>query len=134
MADKQLYSLAASEFGRMLKSKVVTTADNDGNVVAVLRIPRKTLIKDVSVQVLQGFTAASTGTVKIGFKSPDLTDDDLFFTDAEVASEVVGHKSCIAANRQLYCEKAGDIIITLAKGTSAADVKVRVFVDTTAIY
>ena len=134
MADVIALSTAASDICRFQKSKSVSTVDNDGNRVFVLQVQRKSFLKDLWIQVQTGFTAASTGTVTVGIKTPDLDSVNYFMTDAEVASEVTGFKACIAANRGYYFEKGGTITVSLAKGTSVADVVCRVFADLSPIF
>lgn len=131
MGDKVSYSHAASDINRFVKSKFVSTVDNDGNRVFVLQVPRKGFVKTVKIEVKTGFTAASTGTVTVGIKTPDVDTPAYFMDDTVVASEVTGMKS---SDKCIYCEKGGSITISLAKGTSAADVSCRIFADISTIY
>jgi hypothetical protein len=134
MADVNAISHAASDVSRFLKSKTLSTFDNDGNRVTVFIIQRKTFVADVFAQVQVGYTAASTGTVLVGIKTPDIDVVDFFMAEAAVASEVLGMKPAPLASKAYYFEKGGSITVSLAKGDSAADVKVRIFADTKAIY
>jgi len=134
MADVNAISHAASDVCRFLKSKTLSTFDNEGNRVTVFIIQRKTFVADIFAQVLTGYTAASTGAVTIGIKTPDIDVVDFFMANATVLPLVAGMKSAPLASKSYYFEKGGSITVSLAKGNSVADVKVRIFADTKAIY
>jgi len=134
MADVVSYSHAASDTVRTLKSKYVSTSDNDGNRIFALLLPRKCLATQFWVDIKTAYTAASTGSILVGYVDPDGNDADAFIDNTDAAPTALGLKKAPVAKPGRYFEKGGSITISLAKGDSAADISARIFVDTRVIY
>lgn len=120
-----------SEFVKFVKGAFISSTLGDVTV-AVIQVPRKGFVKHVHLEVSTVYTAASTGSVLIGYEAPDKAAvTNYFMANTDSLPLVAGFKT---SGKVMYFEKGGTITVTFAKGTSVADVVGRVFADITTIY
>lgn len=126
------FQTAYSDLARFFKCKQSVSSSLGDVGVAVIQVPRKSFVKAVYLEVLTAYTAASTGSVTVGYEAPDKAANATFFMDNTAAAPLtVGMKT---AAKGVYFEKGGVISVTFAKGDSAANVVVRAFADISTIY
>lgn len=131
---KPCNAYAGGEAMRWAKSRYVTSADGD-NSYLVVPLPKKSLVTRILLDTKTGFTAASTGTVSIGFTGNGEAQDDVYFKAAALVTATGIIEAVATHNGCKYFETSGGAItVALAKGTSVADYEGRVFVEYTVIH
>lgn len=136
MGDVYKYSHAASDFCRLLKSRILGTAADDGNRVFAIPIARRTFVTGVFCLVTGAGTTASSAAVTVGLHTIDdsgnaIDTTDYFMLNTDTLPLVLGMKSGQSIAKQAYYFKnGGSITVSFAKGTSVADVLVQIFADT----
>lgn len=131
---KPCNAYAGGEAMRWAKSRYITGADGD-NSYLVVPLPKKALVTRVLLDTKTGQTAASTGTVSIGFTGNGEVQSDVYFKTAALVT-ATGITEAVATNAgcKYFETSGGAITIAVVKGTSAADYEGRVFVEYTVIH
>jgi len=115
----------SSDVYRMMKGKYITSADGDGDYIA-FEIPKKAFVYEFFIDVKTAYTAASTGTLTVGYKEPGQAISAAgLAADTVVLSEVTGVKSVGIAR---YFESGAIITLGVIKGDSAANAVARLFI------
>jgi hypothetical protein len=117
-------STDVSDNYRFCKGKYVTSADGDADYIA-FEIPKKAYVYEVFIDIKTAYTAASTGTLTVGYKEPGQAIVAAWVPDTLTLSEVTGVKPTEVSR---YFENGGIITLGVVKGTSVADAVARLFV------
>lgn len=111
------------------------SADGTYNLV---RIPRYALIHECKAQVITALDGSGAAT--LGFSgNGETADTDAFMDAATFGADVTGLKSMLAGSADLaegkyFSDGTGSLTLTLAKGTSTTNLKVRIFCTYTVIH
>jgi hypothetical protein len=111
---------------RIMKGKLITSADGDGDYIA-FELPKNCFIRGTFVDIKTAYTASSTGTLTVGIKEPGVAiSASQLAADTVTLSEAVGLKTITQA---AYLPNGGVLTIGIVKGDSAANIVVHPFVE-----
>jgi len=128
MPTHDILSRAISDHHRFAKSRVISTP-TDADVFQVFRIPPKTFVKSITINVT---TLDADGVIDVGYDGAAGTDADAFFSAAALSA--VGTISSINDDAKYaeggYFDRGAVVTVT----TTAATAVFSLFIDYVTIY
>jgi hypothetical protein len=122
---------SASDNTRLIKGKYIMSAGGaaatlDGDYI-ICDLPKRALITALILDVATGMTAATTGTVTLGYKEPGLAISVAGLASSATLTPTA--TGCKVPNASKYFDNGGVVTLSVTNGDSVAAFKGRVFVE-----